>query len=78
MVAKLALSQPAYLSDSVAMQKRTVQVGIRLSEDDLAKLQRAARAAWPGARLSQAAAILSLALREADKILGEEKQRKKP
>jgi len=53
------------------MAKTNRHIGIRLSEEDFQKLQQAAEIAWPGARMSQASIILSLALREAERVLGE-------
>jgi uncharacterized protein (DUF1778 family) len=56
--------------------KRTLQIGIRIAPEDLEKLVKAADLAWPGAKLSQSSAILSLALREADRVLQESPTRK--
>jgi len=59
------------------MTKTTRHIGIRLGEEDFQKLQQAAEIAWPGARMSQASIILSLALREAERVLSERHEPKK-
>ena len=51
-------------SDTGVMQpagKRTVQVNVKMSEDDFELLQRSAQKLWPEAILSNSAIILGLA-----------------
>jgi len=49
--------------------KRTVQVNVKMSEEDFELLQRAAAALWPDAILSNSAIILGLAKISAKDIL---------
>lgn len=43
------------------MAKRTVQVGVKMSPDDYALLQKAAAKRWPDAGLTNAQIVLALA-----------------
>ena len=49
--------------------KRTVQVNVKMSEEDFALLQRAAAALWPEAILSNSGIILGLAKISAKEVL---------
>jgi predicted DNA binding CopG/RHH family protein len=52
-----------------AMAKRTLQINVRMSNDDLALLKKAAQALWPGLELSTSTAVLSLAKKAAEEAL---------
>jgi len=49
--------------------KRTVQVNVKMSEEDFALLQDAARARWPEAIISNSGILLGLAKIEANRVL---------
>ena len=49
--------------------KRTLQVNVRMSEDDLALLKKAAQVAWPGAIMTTSSMLLSLSRMKAQEIL---------
>ena len=53
----------------LAMAKRTLQINVRMSNDDLALLQKAAGALWPGVELTTSTIVLSLAKKAAEEIL---------
>jgi uncharacterized protein (DUF1778 family) len=53
----------------LVMAKRTLQINVRMSSEDLALLQKAAAAQWPGIELTTSTAVLSLAKRAAEEIL---------
>jgi len=59
------------------MPKTSQYVGVRLTEENFNKLMEAGRVAWPGAQMSKASTILSLALREAERVLAEKHKPKK-
>jgi len=52
-----------------AMAKRALQINVRMSNDDLALLQRAAAALWPGVELTTSTIVLSLAKKAAEEAL---------
>jgi hypothetical protein len=52
-----------------AMAKRTLQINVRMSNEDLALLQKAAGAFWPGVELTTSTIVLSLAKKAAEEIL---------
>jgi uncharacterized protein (DUF1778 family) len=60
----------------LAMAKRTLQINVRMSNEDLALLQKAAAALWPGVELTTSTIVLSLAKRSAEQILHPARDRK--
>ncbi len=54
--------------------KRTVQVNVKMSGEDFALLQKAARVYWPDAILSNSGIVLGLAKMAAREILRGKKQ----
>lgn len=57
--------------------KRVIAVTIRMSEEDDASIRQVAKKLWPGAVMSQAAVILSLALQRRDQVLHKSERKKK-
>jgi hypothetical protein len=57
--------------------KRDRQITIRVSDGDLTLFKQAAAEAWPGAILSTASVMLSLARLQADQILSQTSARKR-
>jgi len=53
----------------LAMAKRTLQINVRMSNEDLALLQKAAAVLWPGVELTTSTIVLSLAKKAALEIL---------
>lgn len=53
--------------------KRDIQVNVRMSTEDFATLKKAAGTLWPGAILTNAAMILSLAKMAASEVLKEKR-----
>ena len=53
----------------LAMAKRVLQINVRMSVEDLALLQKAAAAQWPGVELTTSTIVLSLAKKSAQEIL---------
>lgn len=51
------------------MKKRELQVGCRMSPDDLALLRKAAEKLWPGVPLTNSTLLLTLARMKAEEIL---------
>jgi hypothetical protein len=51
------------------MPKRSEQLNVRMSPEDLALLQKAASALWPGLQLTNSTMILALAKRSAEEVL---------
>jgi uncharacterized protein (DUF1778 family) len=51
------------------MAKRTLQINVRMSNEDLALLQKAAGVLWPGVELTTSTIVLSLAKKAAGEIL---------
>lgn len=60
----------------LAMAKRTLQINVRMSNDDLALLRKAAATLWPGVELTMSTIVLSLAKRSAEQILYPVRDRK--
>lgn len=58
------------------MAKRTLQINVRMSSEDLALLQKAAATQWPGVDLTTSTIVLSLAKRSAEQILRPARDRK--
>ena len=56
--------------------KRTLQVNVRMSEEDLSLLKKAAQVAWPGAILTTSSMLLSLSKMKAQEILAAAKPKK--
>jgi len=55
--------------------KRTVQINVKMTEDDYAQLQEAAKRRWPDAVMTNSGILLSLARMAAKTILSEKKGR---
>jgi uncharacterized protein (DUF1778 family) len=53
----------------LAMAKRTLQINVRMSNEDLALLQKAAATLWPGVELTTSTIVLSLAKKSAEEVL---------
>jgi len=53
----------------LAMAKRTLQINVRMSNDDLALLKKAAATLWPGLELTTSTIVLSLAKKSAEEVL---------
>jgi hypothetical protein len=49
--------------------KRTLSVTVKMSEEDLSHLMKAAGKVWPGAILTRSGIVLALAKMGADKVL---------
>jgi uncharacterized protein (DUF1778 family) len=60
----------------LAMGKRTMQVNVRMSSEDLSLLQKAAAEQWPDLELTTSTIVLSLAKKAADQILHPTRERK--
>jgi uncharacterized protein (DUF1778 family) len=54
--------------------KRTVQVNVKMTEDDFRLLQKAAEKRWPGAMMTNSSIVLSLAKIAAREILRKKKR----
>ena len=54
--------------------KRTVQVNVKMSEDDFTQLRRAAEKRWPDAVMTNSGIVLALALIAARETLGLKKK----
>ena len=67
--AHYASGKPLSSAKMIAMAKRTLQINVRMSNDDLALLQKAAGALWPGLELTTSTIVLSLAKKAAEEIL---------
>ena len=50
--------------------KRTVQVNVKMSEDDFSQLRKAAEKRWPEAVMTNSGVVLALALIAARETLG--------
>ena len=61
----------------LAMAKRTLQINVRMSNEDLALLKKAAATQWPDLELTTSTIVLSLAKKEADRILHPARERKR-
>jgi hypothetical protein len=59
----------------VAMAKRTLQINVRMSNEDLALLQKAAVSLWPGVDLTTSTIVRSLAKKAAEEILRAKRKR---
>jgi hypothetical protein len=57
--------------------KRTVQVNVKMTEEDFALLRKAAEEHWPDAVMTNSGIVLALARIAARDILAEKKARKK-
>ena len=57
------------------MAKRTLQINVRMSNEDLALLQKAAKARWPDLELTTSTIVLSLAKKAAEQILQARKKK---
>lgn len=57
------------------MAKRTVQVNVKMSEEDFALLKKAAAAHWPDAVITNSGIVLGLAKIGAKTVLAESKRR---
>jgi uncharacterized protein (DUF1778 family) len=57
--------------------KRTVQVNVKMTEDDFALLRKAAEEHWPDAVMTNSGIVLALARIAARDILGQRKSSKK-
>jgi len=51
------------------MKKRVLQIGCRMSAEDLAILRKAAEKQWPGVPITNSTLLLTLAKTKADEIL---------
>jgi uncharacterized protein (DUF1778 family) len=58
------------------MAKRTLQINVRMSPEDLAELKKAAATLWPGLELTTSTAVLQLAKRAAQEILHPAREKK--
>lgn len=67
--AHYASGKPLSRAKMLAMAKRTLQINVRMSAEDLALLQKAATVQWPGVELTTSTIVLSLAKKAADQIL---------
>jgi len=54
--------------------KRTIQVNVKMSEEDFALLKRAADKHWPDAVMTNSGVVLALARISAREILGQRKK----
>ena len=57
------------------MAKRTAQVNVRLTPEDLEIMQQAAAKVWPGVPITKSTLVLTLARRAAEDILKGKKPR---
>lgn len=57
--------------------KRTAQVNVRLTPEDLELMRKAAEQNWPGLPLSNSTLLLTLATRQAEQILDAHPRTKK-
>ncbi len=55
--------------------KRTIQVNVKMTEDDFALLRKAAEKRWPDAVMTNSGIVLALARIAAREILGGRKKR---
>lgn len=53
----------------IAMAKRTLQINVRMSSEDLALLKKAAATLWPGVELTISTTVLALAKKSAEEVL---------
>lgn len=56
--------------------KRTVQVNVKMTEEDFALLRKAAEKKWPDAVITNSGIVLALAKIEARQTLGRKKQQR--
>ena len=61
-------NQNSEINDAYMAGKRTLSVTVKMSEDDLAMLLKAAGKLWPGAILTRSGIVLALAKIGAEKI----------
>jgi len=55
--------------------KRTIQVNVKMTEEDFSLLRKAAEARWPDAVMTNSGIVLALARISAKEILGTKKKR---
>ena len=60
----------------LAMAKRTRQVNVHMSPEDLDEIKKAAATLWPGLELTTSTAVLQLAKRAAREILHPTREKK--
>lgn len=58
------------------MAKRTLQINVRMSPEDLAEIKKAAATLWPGLEVTTSTAVLQFAKRAAREILHPAREKK--
>jgi uncharacterized protein (DUF1778 family) len=70
MQAMIALNAKIASATIPIMPKKNVQVGLRISDEDLKLMRKAGEMLWPGLPISNATLVLTMARQRAEEVLG--------